>query len=112
MKMKNIDLVLAVNGLCSLRKECTATFPVKVAHTINRNIKKLLIEVEPYEEDRKEIMSENISDSEKGKKLNELLNYEENVDLDMIDLKDLDGINLTLNQMETLEIMIRKDDES
>ena len=65
MILKNFDLVKTVNGLISLQKECDIPFTVLTAHKINRNIKKLLDEAQPYEEDRQKIMDENISDSEK-----------------------------------------------
>ena len=56
MIIKNIELVKCVNGLISLQKECNIQFSVTLAHKINRNIKKLIEEVKPYEEDRKKIM--------------------------------------------------------
>lgn len=111
MILNNFDLVKAVNGLVSLQKECNIPFTVTTAHKINRNIKKLLDEAQPYEEDRKKIMEENISDSEKTQKLNELLSFEINVDLNMLDLKELEGIQLTLSQMDILDIMIKKEDD-
>ena len=111
MILKNFDLVKTVNGLISLQKECDIPFNVLTAHKINRNIKKLLDEVQPYEEDRQKIMDENISDSEKTKKLNDLLSFEVDVDLNMLDLKELEGIQLTLSQMSILDIMIKKEDE-
>ena len=110
MLIKNIDLVKAVNGLVAFRKECTVTFPVPLAHKINRNIKKLISEVEPYEEDRQLIMSENISDSEKEKKITELLNCETDIQLTPIFLKELSDFNLTINQMDVLDIMLKEDD--
>ena len=111
MIIKNIELVKCVNGLISLQKECDIPFTVLTAHKINRNIKKLLDEAQPYEEDRQKIMDENISDSEKTKKLNELLSFEVNVDLNMLDLKELEGIQMTLSQMDILDIMIKKENE-
>ena len=110
MLIKNIDLVKAVNGLVAFRKECTVNFPVPLAHKINRNIKKLISETEPYEEDRQLIMSENISDSEKAKKITELLNCETDVQLTPIFLKELSDFNLTINQMDVLDIMLKEDD--
>ena len=85
-------------------------FPVPLAHKINRNIKKLISEAEPYEEDRQLIMSENISDSEKAKKITELLNCETDIQLTPIFLKELSDFNLTINQMDVLDIMLKEDD--
>lgn len=68
MIIKNIDLVKCVNGLISLQKECDISFSVTLAHKINRNIKKLIEEAKPYEEDRQKIMNEDISDKEKIKR--------------------------------------------
>ena len=111
MIIKNIELVKCVNGLISLQKECNIQFSVTLAHKINRNIKKLIEEVKPYEEDRQKIMNESISDDEKNKKISELLLCETDIQLNMIDIKELEGIQLTLNQMDILDIMIKKEDE-
>lgn len=111
MIIKNIELVKCVNGLISLQKECNIPFSVTLAHKINRNIKKLIEEVEPYEEDRQKIMNESISDDEKNKKISELLLCETDIQLNMIDIKELEGIQLTLSQMDILDIMIKKEDE-
>lgn len=110
MIIKNIDLVKCVNGLISLQKECDISFSVTLAHKINRNIKKLIEEAKPYEEDRQKIMNEDISDKEKNKKISELLLCETDIQLNMIDIKELEGIQLTLNQMDILDIMIKKED--
>lgn len=111
MIIKNLDLVKHVNGLISLQKECDIPFSVTLAHKINRNIKKLIEEVKPYEEDRQKIMDEDISSDEKNKKISELLLCETDIQLNMIDLKELEGIQLTLSQMDVLDIMIKKEDD-
>ena len=111
MIIKNVELVKCVNGLISLQKECNIPFSVTLAQKINGNIKKLIEEVEPYEEDRQKIMDEDISDDEKNKKISELLLCETDIQLNMIDIKELEGIQLTLNQMDILDVMIKKEDE-
>ena len=50
-------------------------------------------------------------DDEKNKKISELLLCETDIQLNMIDIKELEGIQLTLNQMDILDIMIKKEDE-
>ena len=58
--LKNAEIVAIVNGISEMRnresKLTEAKLPIKVNFALNKNFKRLMKEIEPYEDSRKEIL--------------------------------------------------------
>lgn len=102
-KMTNIEMVTAVNGVNAFVAK-DKDVPVTLSVAISANIKTLIKELEPYEEERKKILeSEN---EDKSDQFEELCKCEADVNLRMVSADLLDGINLSTKDYMALEFMI------
>lgn len=101
-KMKNIEMVTAVNGLQAfIDKE--KELPVSVSVAISANMKNLLRELEPYEEARVKIMKKKAG---RDKEFKELLALEADVSIRMIELNTLLGFEMSTKDFMALEFML------
>ena len=128
--MKNGELVNAVNQIIAMQdREKASGKPlfenrIRVVYALKKNKGILAKMVEPYEEARKELIEKCGTTNENGtisitagkekeweKGINELLNIENDVDVHAIRLCDLDGLSLSMTDMDALEFMIDDSEE-
>lgn len=97
MTMTNAQIVVTLNMINTLKQD-KRKLPVRVSYALNKNQNTLMNIYKPYEETLKEL------DTETDKQaVAELLNEENEVALHNISLDDLDGADLTINEMEIIQ---------
>lgn len=97
MTMTNAQIVVTLNMINTLKQD-KRKLPVRVSYALNKNQNILMNVYKPYEETLKEL------DTETDKQaVAELLNEENEVALHNISLDDLDGADLTINEMEIIQ---------
>lgn len=104
-KMKNIEMVQAVNGLNDFVGKDTVV-PIGLSVAISANIKTLRRELEPYEEVRKKLLNDNPKDAES--KFTDLCNIEVDVNLRTVPPDMLDSLELSTKDYMSLEFMLEE----
>lgn len=105
-KMKNIEMVNAVNALNGFVAK-DKIVPVTLSVAISANIKNLLRELEPYEEERQKLLKDNTGEDT----FTELCNIEVDVNLRSISPDLLDGLQLSTKDYMALEFMLDGNNE-
>ena len=129
VKMTNGEMINTVNRIVDMQnreeKAGTKLFSgrVKVLYAIKKNKDKLTQLLKPYEEARQELLQECRvqEESEDGsikirkdcigkwnKAIEELLGIENAVEIHMVDFSELDGLDLSMNDMEAIDFMVRE----
>lgn len=104
-KMKNIEMVQAVNGLNDFVGKDTIV-PIALSVAISANIKTLKRELEPYEEVRHKLLDDKPEDIES--RFNELCSIETEVNLRTVSPDVLAGIELSTKDYMSLEFMLEE----
>ena len=128
-KMTNGEMINTVNRIVDMQnreeKAGTKLFSdrVKVLYAIKKNKDKLTQLLKPYEEARQELLQECQvqEESEDGrikirkdcigkwnKAIEELLGIENAVEIHMVDFSELEGLSLSMNDMEAIDFMVRE----
>lgn len=104
--MNNAMLVSSINILNKIKQD-DRRLPIKVMYCINRNIKELYDNYyKPYEETLKTIDAK-----KEPEKLQELLDTEITPCIYHIRLDDLEGADLSINEMEVIQTFFLEDEE-
>lgn len=102
MKMTNLEAVRHANSLNGVIEE-GKELPVKLSYAITKNLKRLLKELETYEEERQKIIGK--EDSEE--KLKELCDIEIDVDINTVQMDVIEQIGtIAPGQLMALDFMI------
>lgn len=104
-RMKNIEMVQAVNGLNDFVGK-DVVVPIALSVTISVNLKTLRRELEPYEEVRHKLLNDKPEDMEV--RFNELCSIETEVNLRTVSPDVLAGINLSTKDYISLEFMLEE----
>lgn len=104
-RMKNIEMVQTVNGLNDF-VEKDHVVPIALSVAISANIKTLRRELEPYNEVRKKILSDDPKDAEI--KFKELCDIEADVNLRTVNPDMLAGLELSTKDYMSLEFMLEE----
>lgn len=124
--MKNSEMVSIVNQLTAMQKRETESgvklFPERicVVYTIKKNKEQLISLLAPYEEARNELLQEYGTKADENgtvsvrkdcagkwnKEMNELLNIEAEVDVHMIQFNEIDGLSLSMDDLEAIDFML------
>lgn len=107
--MTNIEMVQAVNGLSEFVKK-DKVVPIALSVAISANIKNLIRELEPYEEQRKIILAG--KQGEMDKKFKELYEIGADVAIRMVKQNIIDVLELSTRDYMTLEFMIEPESRS
>lgn len=123
MKLKNNNIVKASEALSKL---LNTNLPVKQAYKIKKTLASIKKQTEFINEQRNELIKKYGVEKEEGyaisnddkesmKKFmddfNELLEMEEEIDVRTLTLDDLERIELTANELETIEFIIENIEE-
>lgn len=132
VKMTNAEMVAAVNRITSMQereeKDGKKLFgnKVKIVHAIKKNKETLLRLLKPYEEVRVELLKEHgtnaaltdgVLEIRKDRKeqwneaMKELLGIEADVDVSTVNFTELDGLSLSLNDMDAIYFMVDASEE-
>lgn len=103
--MTNIEMVDAVNALNEFVGK-DKVVPVALSVAISANVKTLLRELEPYEEERQKLVKEKSESADS--RLKELFGLEVDVTLRTIPLELLEGLELTTKDYISLEFMLEE----
>lgn len=102
--MTNLEAVRHANGLSGVI-ENGRELPVKLSYAITKNLKQLLKELEPYEEERKKLL-ENASEKDATEKLTELCGIRIDVDIDTVSMDVIEQIGaIAPGQLMALDFM-------
>lgn len=121
-KMSNAQIFALSNKFIPMLNSETRYMPAKISYFMHKNRIKLVEQMGLIEEARVNIIKHygvlnetaglyDVPDSvlnEANKELNELLEIEQDVEISMIKLSDLEGIDFTFEQMEALSFMIEE----
>jgi hypothetical protein len=121
-KMSNAQIFALSNKFIPMLNSETRYMPAKISYFMHKNRIKLVEQMGLIEEARVNIIKHygvlnettglyDVPDSvlnEANKELNELLEIEQDVEISMIKLSDLEGIDFTFEQMEILAFMIEE----
>lgn len=102
-KMKNIDMVNSVNGLNAFVSK-DKVVPVTLSVAISANVKTLLRELEPYDEERNKMLADSPEDM--NERFKELCNIEVDVNLRSVTPDIIEGLELSTKDYMALEFMI------
>lgn len=102
-KMKNIDMVNSVNGLNAFVSK-DKVVPVALSVAISANVKTLLRELEPYDEERNKMLADNPDDM--NERFKELCNIEVDVNIRSVTPDIIEGLELSTKDYMSLEFMI------
>ena len=132
VKMTNAEMVAAVNRITSMQereeKDGEKLFgnKVKIVYAIKKNKETLLRLLKPYEEARVELLKEHgtnaaltdgVLEIRKDRKeqwneaMKELLGIEADVDVFTVNFTELDGLSLSLNDMDAIDFMVDASEE-
>lgn len=132
VKMTNAEMVAAVNRITSMQereeKDGKKLFgnKVKIVYAIKKNKETLLRLLKPYEEARVELLKEHgtnaaltdgVLEIRKDRKeqwneaMKELLGIEADVDIFAVNFAELDGLSLSLNDMDAIDFMVDASEE-
>lgn len=132
VKMTNAEMVAAVNKITSMQereeKDGEKLFgnKVKIVYAIKKNKETLLRLLKPYEEARVELLKEHgnnaaltdgVLEIRKDRKeqwseaMKELLGIEADVDIFTVNFTELDGLSLSLNDMDAIDFMVDASEE-
>ena len=132
VKMTNAEMVAAVNKITSMQereeKDGKKLFgnKVKIVYAIKKNKETLLRLLKPYEEARVELLKEHgtnaaltdgVLEIRKDRKeqwneaMKELLGIEADVDIFAVNFAELDGLSLSLNDMDAIDFMVDASEE-
>lgn len=124
MKLNNQEIYNLTLNFCnefdSVKQQ---NFPAKISFYIQKNRNKLVEAYNEIEQIRQDILNKYGSYDEKtgsyyfekniidivNKELKDLISIEQNINISMIKLSDLEGLEFTLEQMEALMFMIEED---
>ena len=124
--MKNSEMVNIVNGLVAMQERETKSgekmFPgrIRVIYAIKKNKERLVSLLTPYEESRKELLEEYGAKADENgvrairkdctekwnKEISELLNIEIEADVHMVKFEEVDGLSLSMNDLEAIDFML------
>lgn len=105
MTMTNAQIVVTLNMINSLKQD-KRKLPVRVSYALNKNQNILMNTYKPYEETLKELNTETDKQA-----VAELLNEENEIVLHNINLDDLDGADLTINEMDIIQNFMMTEEE-
>ena len=132
VKMTNAEMVAAVNKITSMQereeKDGKKLFgsKIKIVYAIKKNKEKLLQLLKPYEEARVELIKEHGTNAaltdgvleirkdrkeQWNKAMKELLDIEADVDIFTVNFTELDGLSLSLNDMDAIDFMVKAPEE-
>lgn len=132
VKMTNAEMVAAVNKITSMQereeKDGKKLFgsKIKIVYAIKKNKEKLLQLLKPYEEARVELIKEHGTNAaltdgvleirkdrkeQWNKAMKELLGIEADVDVFTVNFTELDGLSLSLNDMDAIDFMVDASEE-
>ena len=132
VKMTNAEMVAAVNKITSMQereeKDGKKLFgsKIKIVYAIKKNKEKLLQLLKPYEEARVELIKEHGTNAaltdgaleirkdrkeQWNKAMKELLDIEADVDIFTVNFTELDGLSLSLNDMDAIDFMVDASEE-
>lgn len=132
VKMTNAEMVAAVNKITSMQereeKDGKKLFgsKIKIVYAIKKNKEKLLQLLKPYEEARVELIKEHGTNAaltdgaleirkdrkeQWSKAMKELLDIEADVDIFTVNFTELDGLSLSLNDMDAIDFMVKAPEE-
>lgn len=125
MKLRNSEMIQIVNNITAIQsnelqsEEKRFVGKIKASYALKKNRDKILELLKPYEEERLEIFErfkidkngslENLSNDEKEallKELNVLLSIEVDVPVYKVNIEDIEGINLSFEELDALDFMI------
>lgn len=104
--MKNIEMVNAVNLLNEFVGK-DKVVPVGLSVAISANIKNLLRELEPYDEERKKLISKNAG----NEAFVQLCDIDVDVHIRTVDATLLEGLELSTKDYLALEFMLDNQEE-
>ena len=106
--MKNREVITAINNIINFQtkqQEKGTLLDVKGQYMLKKNKDELLKAYKPYEETKKEIDEKDVSEEEKTKEIQELLEIETEVAIQKIGLPNLkDGI--VVEEIDMLDFML------
>lgn len=105
-KMKNIEMVNAVNALSSFVAK-DKVVPVKLSFAISSNIKTLIRELEPYEEVRQKLIGKESVENQ----FKELCETEVDVNLRTVSTDLLEDVEMSTKDYLALEFMLEENEE-
>lgn len=124
--LSNIEMMTIISNLPLLSNK---TFPVRVSFAITKNKNKINQELKPFFEERQKLIDKYVQKDEKGnvqmdskkkfifksdckelwdKEINTLFGIKNNIEIHTIKINQLDGLNMTVDEMETLDFMIEE----
>ena len=118
--MKNSEMVNIVNGLVAMQEREMFPGRIRVIYAIKKNKERLVSLLAPYEESRKELLEEYGTKADENglvsvrkdcvekwnKEIGELLNIEVEADIHMIKFEEIDGLSLSMNDLEAIDFML------
>lgn len=123
MKITNNQMVNSIPNLKTLSQK---QLPIQVSYKIAKNIRNIEQELVIYERERQKLVDRYAEKDTEGKpkvndngnyvikdKLNwnkdilELLNFETDVEIEKIDIKELDGVEISPGELMTIDYMIK-----
>lgn len=123
MKITNNQMVNSIPNLKTLSQK---QLPIQVSYKIAKNIRNIEQDLVIYERERQKLVDRYAEKDTEGKpkvndngnyvikdKLNwnkdilELLNFETDVEIEKIDIKELDGVEISPGELMTIDYMIK-----
>lgn len=123
MKITNNQMVNSIPNLKTLSQK---QLPIQVSYKIAKNIRNIEQDLAIYERERQKLVDRYAEKDTEGKpkvndngnyvikdKLNwnkdilELLNFETDVEIEKIDIKELDGVEISPGELMTIDYMIK-----
>lgn len=126
MKMKNSEMVHIVNTIISFQRneakseEKRFVGKIKASYAMKKNRDKMLELLKPYEEERAELYQKYEIDKKTFDELSEddrnafiealqaLLNIEVDVPVYQVEISDMEGLPLTMEELEFFDFMIKE----
>ncbi len=123
MKLTNLDILDIFNNINESFKDDSEYIPIKIGFAIQKNISTLFFLVKDIERAKLQIAEQygHLEDEKTGmykvpeekreeaqKELNDLLNFEQEVNIRTVKLSEIENLNFTLNQVNALMFMIEE----
>lgn len=111
-QMKNIEIVQVINGLSEFVNK-DKTIPVMVSYAISKNLNEMRTKIEPFEEERKKIISKkkdaSVSEQESiNDDFKELCEIEVPVDVKTVSMEQIENIDMSTKDFFSMEFMIEE----
>lgn len=119
MKLENR---IILNSVTTLQKLVQAELPIKISYILKRNIEELNKQLQCLTNHKNELIQKygdgkeiKAEDTEAVTKFwndyNQILDIEEDINIKKIDIDSLNGINISIQELETIMFMLEIDNE-